>query len=237
MVESMHTILASRAVKAKFPIWVDPGVSPPVSLDDEIAAGVIRRAGAKEHIFVSGDRRTHLYRVEDGLVCLYKLAPNGRRQIVRFCFRGDLFGLGAHGEHALAAQALHASRLRCVPVAELSRKAETCPHLAAELYKVLADELVSLQDHLLIVGQRSALERVANFLVGLSRRNARKGADPASLELPMTREDIGDFLGLTLETVSRTLTKLRLARLADFRQGSQITLLNIEKLEELADVS
>jgi CRP/FNR family transcriptional regulator len=236
MVENMHTILASPGVKTKFPIWVSAEDHLPASLDEEIGAGVVRRAGAKEHIFVSGDRRTHLYRVEDGLVCLYKLAPNGQRQIVRFCFRGDLFGLGAHSEHALGAQALQPSQLRCAPMADLSRKATMCPHLAAELYQALSDELARLQDHLLIVGQRSALERVANFLVGLSRQNARTGADPASLTLPMTREDIGDFLGLTLETVSRTLTKLRVAGLAEFHQGSQITLLNIGRLEELADV-
>jgi CRP-like cAMP-binding protein len=232
----MHSIAASSAFKAKFPIWVngDPGAG--VSLDDEIASGAVRRTAAKEHVFVPGDRCTHLYRVEDGVMCLYKVAPNGRRQITRFCFRGDLFGLGAQNEHTLGAQSLQATRLRCVPMAELARKADACPHLARELFKALADELAGLQDHLLTVGQRSALERVATFLIGLSRRNARAGGDPETLSLPMTREDIGDFLGLTLETVSRTLTKLRLAGLANFHQGSQITLLNIERLEGLADL-
>ena len=232
----MLPTVASRAVKTKFPIWVTGETDARASLDDEMTTGVVRRIAAKEHAFMPGDRRSHLYRVEDGLVCLYKVAPNGQRQIIRFCFPGDLFGLGAQHEHALAAQALQASRLRCVPMAEISRKTEMHPHLAAELYKVLSNELARLQDHLLIVGQRSALERVANFLIGLSRRNARSGANPRILALPMTREDIGDFLGLTLETVSRTLTKLRVAGVADFRQGSQITLLNVEKLEELADV-
>ncbi len=232
----MHTSLASPAVKAKFPIWVNREPRGPASLDEEMAAGAIRRFAAKEHVFMPGDRRAHFYRVESGVVCLYKVAPNGQRQITRFCLPGDLFGLGAEGEHTLGAQTLQASRLRCAPAVELSRKAESSPSLAAELYRALSDELARLQDHLLIVGQRSALERVANFLVGLSRRNARHGADPAVLSLPMTREDIGDFLGLTLETVSRTLTKLRVAGLADFRQGSQVLLLDIEKLEELADV-
>ncbi len=233
----MHTILARPAVKTKLPIWLKGDAPLPVSLDEELAAGAIRRTAAKEHVFVPGDRRTHLYRVEDGLVCLYKVARNGQRQIIRFCFRGDLFGLGAEGEHTLGAQTLQPSRLRCTPLAELSHKAGTCPRLAGELYAALSDELARLQEHLLIVGQRSALERVASFLVGLSRRNARNGADPAVLTLSMTREDIGDFLGLTLETVSRTLTKLRVAGVADFHHGSQMTLVDIEKLEQLADVA
>lgn len=236
MVDNMYTIAASSAVKAKFPVWVNADSGARTGLDGEMAAGAVRRAAAKEHIFVSGDPCVHLYRVEEGMVCLYKVAQNGQRQIVRFCFPGDYFGLGAQNEHVAGAQALQPSRLRAVPLAELTRKAEAYPRLGAELYRMLSDELARLQDHLLTVGQRSALERVANFLVGLSRRNAASGGDPETLTLPMTREDIGDFLGLTLETVSRTFTKLRVAGLAEFHHGSQVTLLSIEKLEEVADL-
>ena len=146
----------------------------------------------------------------------------------------DIIGLGAEKEHMVSAQALHLAWLRYVPVAAMMRKAETCPVLGMELFAALSAELARLQDHLLIVGQRSAIERVANFLINLVRRSGCEREE--ILTLPMTRQDIGDFLGLTLETVSRTLTRLRLKGLIDFRQGSQITLLDRSKLEILADI-
>jgi CRP/FNR family transcriptional regulator len=84
-------------------------------------------------------------------------------------------------------------------------------------------------------GQRSAMERVAGFLLAFSRRNKRNGQDPASFELPMTRTDIGDFLGLTIETVSRTFTKLKLMHLIELAHSNHVKLLDIDALAELAD--
>jgi CRP/FNR family transcriptional regulator len=90
---------------------------------------------------------------------------------------------------------------------------------------------------MLTTGQRSATERVASFILALSRRNQRNGQDPRSIDLPMTRTDIGDFLGLTIETVSRTFSKFKAMKLVGLPHSSQVRILDIAHLTELADGS
>lgn len=208
-----------------------------IDLGTVLGQGALRQVAPKENVFVAGDQRSSLYRVEQGMVCVYKLAPNGQRQIIRFASTGDILGLGTTEEHMLGAQALQDVMVRYVSITTLSYMIKTLPELAGQLYRALSNELTSLQDHLLVIGQKTALERVAYFLVDIARRNPLQDRDaPQTLTLPMTRQDMGDFLGLTLETVSRALTKLRVQHLIDFRHGSRITLLDKAKLEALADV-
>jgi CRP/FNR family transcriptional regulator len=109
------------------------------------------------------------------------------------------------------------------------------PTLYFQLYQAVARELASARDLMLTTGQRTAAERVVSFLLALSRRNARTGRDPTMLELPMTRSDIGDFLGLTIETVSRTFTKLRAMGLIELVHSSEVKLIDIDALKSLAD--
>jgi CRP/FNR family transcriptional regulator len=205
------------------------------NLDALFRRSYVRRVDVKEHVFVAGDPRFYLYRIERGALCLYKLATNGRRQIVRFLFAGDLFGFGFEKDHHLCAQALQSTWLHHIPLNALSVMCGIHPTLAERLNHVLLKELNTLQDQLLAIGQKTALERVAFFLLGISHR--RVGEDMNTLSLAMTRQDMGDFLGLTLETVSRALTKLRSQRLIDFKQASEIILLDRKKLEELADTN
>jgi CRP/FNR family transcriptional regulator len=130
------------------------------------------------------------------------------------------------------AQAMQPTRLRCVPLAALYRAAARDPAIGLKLYEALARELAATRDLMLITGQRSATERVASFLLDFSRRCARNG--PCEVELPMTRGDIGDFLGLTIETVSRTFTKLRMLGVIDLPQSNRVRLVDIRQLERLA---
>jgi CRP/FNR family transcriptional regulator len=208
---------------------------PPGGLDQHISSGSVRLLKAKEHLFAAGDARTHLYRVESGTVCLYKIMPDGRRQVIDFAFGGDYLGLGQQVEHTLNAQALEPVRLKCIPVGTMARLAQRDPRLALKLYEAISAELAAAQDHIFTVGQRSAAERVASFLLALARRQQRKGQDASTLVLPMTRADIADFLGLTIETISRTLTKLKAARFIDLEQCTLIRLLDTRKLEGLAN--
>ncbi len=203
-------------------------------LDTQLANGRIRLVRPREHVFTAGDARIHIYRVESGAICLYKIMPDGRRQVIDFAYPGDFIGLGAEQDYAFNAQALETVQLKSLPLATLSRLAGNDPDLGIKLYEAVSRELAAAQDHLFTVGQRSAAERVACFLVALSRRNARKGQDPALVQLPMTRADIADFLGLTIETVSRTLTKLRMNKIIDLKQCTLVRLLDISKLERLA---
>jgi CRP-like cAMP-binding protein len=204
-------------------------------LDRSLSQAGLRRLDAKEFVFAEGDAATHLFRVETGAVALYKVLADGRRQIVGFAYPGDLIGLGAQDEHLVNAQAIKPTRLRCIPAATLRQSALRDAGLAMTLYDAMTRELAATRDLMLITGQRSAMERVAGFLLALSRRNERNRLDPANIELPMTRADIGDFLGLTIETVSRTFTKLRMLGLIELPLSNRVKLVDIDELETLAD--
>jgi CRP/FNR family transcriptional regulator, anaerobic regulatory protein len=212
-------------------------VTPPTAtgFEQSLAQAALRRVEAKEFVFAEGDPTTHLFRIESGAVSLYKVLSDGRRQIVGFAYPGDLIGLGAEGEHVMNAQAIKPTRLRCLPMAALYRSAVQDAALAFKLYEALTRELATTREIMMITGQRSAMERVAGFLLAFSRRSLRNGNDPVNIELPMTRADIGDFLALTIETVSRTFSKLKSLGLIDLRQSNRVKLVDLAELERLAD--
>jgi CRP/FNR family transcriptional regulator len=219
---SLHAAVSTRTATA-------------TGFEQSLAQASLRRVEVKELLFAEGDAISHLYRIETGAIALYKVLADGRRQVMGFAYPGDLIGLGFSGEHAMNAQAVKPTRVRCLPIASLRQSAAKDPMLGFKLYEAVARELAATRDLMLTTGQRSAMERVAGFLLAFSRRNARNGQDPASFELPMTRTDIGDFLGLTIETVSRTFTKLRLLGLIELPHCNQVRLLDIGELKSLAD--
>ncbi len=203
-------------------------------IDTRFRAAGSRVLQAREHIFFEGDPKDHVYQVEKGTVCLYKTLPDGRRQIVDFAYPGDLIGLGAPGDHVFSAQAIALTRLRCLPAGLLHEIARHDPEVGMQLYRALSDQLLAARDLLLTVGQRSATERLAALLFALSRRNERNDADPARIALPMTRSDIADFLSLTIETVSRTFTKLRQSGIIELVQSSLVIVRDPQALARLA---
>jgi CRP/FNR family transcriptional regulator len=206
----------------------------PDSLEERLSRAPLRTVGTKKHVFTEGDHRSHLYRVESGTICLYKILPDGRRQILGFAYPGDLLGIGPSGPHRHNAQATRPSGLRCLPWRSVERAARLNPAFAMTVWELIAQELAGAHELLLTVGQRVATERVAAFLLGMARRNEREGEDPAVIVLSMTRADIGDLLALTIETVSRVFTRLRRAKVIDVAQSSHVHIRDIEALERLA---
>ena len=204
------------------------------ALAERLARGQSRTLEAKEHLFCEGDPASHVYRVEVGHICIYRMMSDGRRQVVDFAYPGDLIGLGALAEHADSAQAMERTIVRALPLATLRDLAHSDASLGIKLYEALSRELMAARELLFTVSQRTAAERVAAFLLALSRRNERRGANPNELVLPMTRMDIADFLGLTIETVSRTLTKLRVEGVIDLEQCILVSILKPEALTRLA---
>lgn len=204
------------------------------ALADRLAQGTARTLKAKEHLFCEGDAASHVYRVEVGHICIYRMMPDGRRQVVDFAYPGDIIGLGALVDHADSAQAMEATVVRAMPIAMLRELAQSDPRLGMKLYEALSRELIAAREFLFTVSQRTAAERVAAFLVALSRRAERRGEDPLEFVLPMTRMDIADFLGLTIETVSRTLTKLRQDCVIDLEQCILVSIKKPEALARLA---
>jgi CRP/FNR family transcriptional regulator, anaerobic regulatory protein len=194
----------------------------------------IRCLGSKEHVFRDGDPALFVYQIEAGHVCLYRVLSDGRRQVVDFAFPGDFVGLGAMNHYTVSAQTSDAVRLKCYPVASLQALVRSDPDLSLELYKAVSQSLQAARELLITVCQRTAIERVATFLLNLLQRNARRGQPSRDIVLSMTRTDIANFLGLTIETVSRTLTKLRHEGIISIEQCVLVTINDVAKLKAAA---
>jgi CRP/FNR family transcriptional regulator len=194
----------------------------------------LRRIEDKELLFAEGDEITHVYRIETGAIALFRVLADGRRQVMGFAYPGDLVGLGMEEEHEMNAQAVTPTRLRCLPVMSVRETAARDPMLGFKLYRALARELAAMRNLMLTTGHRSAVERVAGFLLAFSRRNERSGKDPSIIDLPMTRADIGDFLGLTIETVSRTFSKLKVMAVIELPQSNAVNVIDLDRLASLA---
>lgn len=204
------------------------------TLEDRLAQATVRKLESKEHVFCEGDPRLHVFRVEEGVIAIYKTLCDGRRRIIDFAYPGDLLGLGVLDEHILSAQATSPAKVRCFSAASLEAMAEHDADLALKLYKSVCRELSATRSLLVTVGQRSAVERVAAFLLALRRRSGEGEGDVVTLA--MRRSDIADLLGLTIETVSRTLTKLRTMEVIDVEQGgTTVALRDVARLTDLAN--
>lgn len=205
------------------------------SFANDLPTGTARFLAAREHLFREGDAATHVYLVEAGHVCIYRMMSDGRRQVLDFAYPGDMIGLGSLHEHGVSAQATTRAKIRCLSAAGVHEAARRSPHIGAKLYEALASELSAARELLFTVSQRTATERVASFLVALSRRNERRGEDANEIVLPMTRSDIADFLGLTIETVSRTFTKFRTLGLVGLEQSILVTIKEPAALAQMAE--
>ncbi len=212
-----------------------PGADRGEELDHGLARASLRKIAVGEHAFLEGAPRSYIFKVESGALALYRSLGDGRRQVLGFGFDGDLIGLGARKCHLVGAQALKPTTLRCLPVPQLKQMINANPGLAARLYEAISEELADAQDRFFNVSQRRAIERVAFFLQKLSHRNEARGADPRVILLPMSRADIGDYLGLTLETVSRTLSELRAKGYICLKESRVVQLRNLNALNELVD--
>ena len=133
-----------------------------------------------------------------------------------------------------SAQALTAARVRRIPRAMLERMIEERPELAQRFLRMAAVELMATRDHLVCLAAKSAGAKVASLLLALSRRNRALGHDPAQIRLSMTRTDIGDYLGLTIETVSRSLSKLKRDRVVRFLTAQDLQIADPKRLSALA---
>lgn len=151
-----------------------------------------------EEIYAQGDRADRLYRVEFGVVRVYRLLADGRRQISAFHLPGEVFGFQADGIHHFFADAVGATGLCVMPRA-------IAGGVTPEVMEFALRCLVRTQEHLLVVGRQNAVERIGAFLLDMAERQG--GLE--QFDLPMSRTDIGDYLGLTIETVSRVFSKLR----------------------------
>jgi CRP/FNR family transcriptional regulator, nitrogen fixation regulation protein len=182
-----------------------------------------------EEIYGEDEPAEYVYQIIRGAVRTYKLLSDGRRQIGTFHLPGDVFGLESGTSHRLAAEAIIDTSVRLVKRSSLEQAAGVDVHVARKLWSMTAGELRHAEDHMLLLGRKNAMERVANFLLEMDRRLAVAGM----MALPMSRRDIGDYLGLTLETVSRALSQLHGEGVLGFSGARQIVLRNRQRLRNM----
>jgi CRP/FNR family transcriptional regulator, anaerobic regulatory protein len=165
--------------------------------------------GKSEVLVREDDPADSLFNVTAGALKIYKLLPDGRRQVLGFLFRGDFLGVGGRERYGFTAEALTPLRLCRFPRRKFMQLLDACPAFERELLCRASSEISAAQEQMLLLGRKTARERIASFLHVLSARAQRLGAPADTLHLPMTRTDIADYLGLTTETVSRVFTELR----------------------------
>ena len=183
----------------------------------------------EEEIYGEDEPSDYVYQVIRGAVRTYKLLSDGRRQIGAFHLPGDVFGLDPGSTHRLTAEAITDTTVRLVKRRSLEAAAGSNVRVAHNLWTMTACDLRHAEDHMLLLGRKTAMERVATFLLEMDRRLAKAGM----MALPMCRRDIADYLGLTLETVSRALSQLSDKGILTFSSARQIVLRNRQHLADM----
>lgn len=179
-------------------------------------------------IYGESEPADYLYKVISGAVRTYKVLADGRRQVGGFYVNGDIFGLETGDEHTFSAEAISECKVLVIKRSALMALAARQHEVAQQLWSITGKELRRVQDHIMLL-VKSAQERVATFLLEMAERISAGNA----VELPMSRQDIADYLGLTIETVSRTLTHLENAATIELSSSRRIVLRNRSALNRL----
>ena len=205
---------------------------PPQALDGRYGAielmGAVMQFARNSEIYGENEPAEYLYKVVSGTVRSYKVLVDGRRQIGAFHLPGDMFGLESGDEHTFSAEAITDCRVIVIKRSAVLALAARDNEVARQMWALTARELERVQEHSLLL-IKSAQERVAGFLLEMAERVAAGGA----VELPMSRQDIADYLGLTIETVSRTLTQLEKNAAIEVATSRRILLRNRSVLNRL----
>ncbi len=189
------------------------------------------RGGA--YLYYEGDEVDRLYQVKSGVLRLTRLLEDGRRQVIAFGYPGDIVGFPSNGRHHTDCEALTNARLQPYRRTTLENGGSH-PQLHHDLLQAALREISAMQDHFMMLGRKSAVEKVSSFLCVLKDRVGKPQGQYAQVKLPMSRADIADFLGLTTETVSRTFTQLRKSKVIALENIHTVIILRPDALLALA---
>jgi len=215
---------------------IEPNEITATDVETDSLDGLMRFVGAvtsypsRTEIVHEDEAADRLYKVVSGTVCTYKVLSDGRRQIGSFYLPGDIFGLEFIEGHNLAAETVTNVKILVIKKRALAVLAKQSAALASELLQLTARELARTQDRVLLLASKSAQERVIGFLFEMSKRSSGTGN---YVELPMSRQDIADYLGLTIETVSRTLWALEHSGAIEISSRRRITMRDRSRLMRL----
>jgi CRP-like cAMP-binding protein len=204
-----------------FPVSRTPGSS-----DSLAPIGVVMSFGRNAEIYAEGENSGYVYKVISGVVRVSKLLPDGRRQISAFHLPGEMFGFEADELHHASAEAVVPVKVVAFKWGGLIGVARQPVNVLRELLSLAVKGLKHTQDHLLLLGRKSALERLAAFLLEMDLRTGSRHM----LDLAMPRHDIADYLGLTLETVSRMFAELKDLGAIKLESARRVHLLDPAKL-------
>jgi len=208
---------------------------PEAQLDRLAAITTTQSLPSHSTFLTEGDPAAHMFNVTSGTVKTYKLMPDGRRQIVGFLMAGDFLGLALNGAYAYSAETVTPVNLCRFPRKQLETLFDEFPTLERKLRERASNELAAAQDLMLLLGRKTARERLATFLLLLSRRLERIGQPANPITLPMSRAEIADYLGLTTETVSRALTQLKHDGIVSLHGNTEVQIEHIDQLLHLAE--
>ena len=188
---------------------------------------------ANEALFAAGEAASSVHNVTAGVARLYKLLPDGRRQVIGFALPGDFLGIMPADRYGFSADAIDPVSVCRFPADAFAQFIAQRPNFLLRINEFAARELMLAQEQMLLLGRRTAEEKVAAFLVDWRARLARIGDERQTIALPMSRQDIADYLGLTIETVSRTLTRFEREKMLVIVNGG-VRMLDVARAEALA---
>lgn len=216
------------------PITICRGLDAP-TLAGMRSLGTMQRLQPGQSVFHEGDPAQRVFMVTQGALKLYTLLADGRRQVTGFMFPGDFLGISVDEEYAFTVEALENSELWWFSREAFERFLAEHPQVERELYRLAAHELAEAQRQMVLLGRKAAHERLASLFHSLLLRAERaSGVSQQAFDLPMSRIDIADYLGLTKETVSRMIAHLRSRRLIRLQSQNRVEVLDRGGLEAVA---
>ena len=215
----------ARALEARTAWMVKQNGKEPLQ-----SVGTVIHVVEGREIFAEGENADTFYKIVSGVVRVCKFLSDGRRQIEAFHVAGETFGFALGEERAMSAEAVSDCTLvsyRCRNIEQLAQKDET---VSRQLLQFAMHNLAQAQNHSLLLGRRGAAEKVASFILGWAERCGGS----SEIHLAMSRQDIADYLGLTIETVSRSFSQFERDRVIALPSTRQLKVINGDALEELA---
>ena len=208
-----------------------PGFVPGPELERQ---GSVVLVSKNKALFEEGDSADYVYKVVGGALRTVRFLPDGRRHIASFFLPGDIFGYDGTAAYAYGVEAAADATVIRYPRHCFETMIENDSRAARRFLALVCGELASSQERLLLLGRKSAVERLATFLLGMADRMRSAESNAPEVDLPMSRSDIADYLGMTVETVSRVLAQLRSTQVIDLPAAAHIVLLKRQALAALS---
>ena len=191
-----------------------------------------------QHLYREGDDFQSVFAVRSGTLKAYKTTDDGREQVTGFYFPGEILGMDgiSNNAHASSAKALETAAICEIPFSSLEKLSSLMPNLQRHFFQLMSREITEDQQLITLLSKNSADERVAALLLSISSRNARRKLSSTQFRLPMSRVDIGNYLGLTVETVSRVFSRMQKMDIL-LVDNKEIEILDVESLRRMANLS